>query len=50
MLGKSTRTVHRMAESGELPYVEKLDGLTGAYVFDPGVIEVIVRQQQKAAS
>ena len=49
MLGKSTRTIHRMADSGELPYVEKLEGLTGAYVFDPSVIELIARQQRETS-
>ena len=48
MLGKSTRTVQRMAESGQIPAV-KMDGLTGAYVFDPTVVELIARQQQKAS-
>jgi len=41
LIGKSVRTVHRMAESGELPAV-KLEGPTGvtaAYVFDLDEVE-----------
>lgn len=38
ILGKSARTVQRMADAGELPYVQKLTGPNGAYLFDPDVI------------
>ena len=38
ILGKSARTVVRMADSGDLPYVQKLAGPNGAYLFDPEVI------------
>jgi excisionase family DNA binding protein len=47
-LGKSTRTVQRMAESRELPYVAKLPGPRGAYVFDPEVVELAARQEASA--
>jgi excisionase family DNA binding protein len=49
MLGKSTRTVQRMADTGELPFVQKLTGSRGAYVFDPAVVE-LARQRQEAHS
>lgn len=39
VLGKSGRTVQRMAENGELAYVRKLPGKNGAYLFDSAVIE-----------
>lgn len=44
MLGKSRRTILRMVESGELPFVRKLDGPNGAYLFDAAVIEYMARQ------
>lgn len=46
MLGKGIRTIHRMAEDGRLPYVSKLEGETGAYVFDADVIEHLARQER----
>jgi hypothetical protein len=42
--GLSVRTVHRAAQSGELPYAQKLPGLRGAYVFDPGTVALWARQ------
>lgn len=39
VLGKSGRTVQRMAENGELAFVRKLPGSNGAYLFDAAVIE-----------
>jgi hypothetical protein len=38
ILGKSARTIQRMADAGDLPFVQKLDGPNGAYLFDPEVI------------
>lgn len=38
-LGVSVRTIHRMAKAGTLPYVVKVPGETGAYLFDPAVID-----------
>ena len=38
ILGKSPRTVQRMAENGDLEYAQKLPGPNGAYLFDPAVI------------
>lgn len=37
--GLSLRTVHRLIDSGELPHVTKLPGKTGAYLFEPAVVE-----------
>lgn len=42
ILGVSVRTVHRQAESGELPFEMKLPGPRGAYVFDEDAIRALV--------
>lgn len=34
LTGLDRRTLHRKVERGELPYVTKLDGLRGAYIFN----------------
>jgi excisionase family DNA binding protein len=47
-LGVDVRTVHRMADTGRLPYVTKLEGATGAYVYDPDAIDAIAQQRQEA--
>jgi len=39
ILGKSARTIQRMADAGDLPYVAKLPGPNGAYLFDAKVIK-----------
>ena len=39
ILEKSIRTVNRMAEGGDLPYIAKMPGPTGAYLFDRSEIE-----------
>jgi excisionase family DNA binding protein len=49
-LGLHIRKIQRMAENGELPYVEKLPGHNGRYVFDAALIDVLARQQQREAS
>jgi hypothetical protein len=33
LIGKSGRTVQRMADNGDLPYAHKLPGPNGAYLF-----------------
>jgi len=38
-LGKSIKTVQRMAEAGEIPGARKLPGQTGAWYFDPELFE-----------
>jgi hypothetical protein len=44
VLGKSARTVQRMAESGRLPYVQRLPGPNGSYLFDPDVVHAMQRR------
>ena len=39
ILGKSPRTVQRLAENGDLEYAQKLPGPNGAYLFEPAVIQ-----------
>lgn len=50
ILGKSSSTIRRMAESGELPYVQKLDGPNGPYLFRRAVVERAAAEQAKAAA
>lgn len=40
-LGKSVRTIHRMADSGQLRAVAKLPGETGAYLFHRADVEAL---------
>lgn len=40
--GKDRRTIHRMVTRGDLPYVKKLDGLRGAYLFNRSDIEALL--------
>lgn len=47
LIHKSVRTVQRMAESGELPAI-KMDGATGAYVFDATEVELWQLRQRAA--
>jgi excisionase family DNA binding protein len=42
LLGVDVDTVHRRASKGELPFVHKLPGRTGAYLFDPKVVNEVV--------
>jgi excisionase family DNA binding protein len=46
-LGVDPRTVHRMADDGRLAYVAKLEGATGAYVFDPAVVDDAAREWKR---
>lgn len=48
ILGKSARTVQRMAEAGEIPIAQKLPGPNGAYLFDPADVDTLAAE--KAAS
>ena len=41
LLGKSARTVHRMAEAGTLPVAQKLPGPNGAFLFRREDIEAL---------
>lgn len=41
ILGKSPRTVQRMAKTGEIPPAQKLPGPNGAFLFRRGEIEAM---------
>lgn len=49
--GFSKRTVQRMADRGDLPYVQRIPfGPHGAYVFDRTVVELYARQLVREAA
>ena len=48
LLGRSIRTVQRMAESGEIR-AEKMPGLTGGYVFDAAAVDDYIEEQREAS-
>lgn len=43
ILGQTSRTIQRKAERGELEFLFKAEGLTGAYFFDPAYIEALTK-------
>jgi excisionase family DNA binding protein len=43
LLGMDRRTVQRRAAAGELPYIRKLPGVNGRYLFDRTVVEMFAR-------
>lgn len=43
-LGSSITTIIRLASTGELPYLRKLPGLRGGYLFDPAVVDLYGRE------
>lgn len=45
MLGRSTRTVQRLIESGELPTVGKLAGVNGHFLLDRAVVEALAKKR-----
>jgi excisionase family DNA binding protein len=47
LLGVSLRTVQHRAQLGQLPYVQKLPGKTGAFLFDSD--DIIGCEPQDAA-
>jgi predicted DNA-binding transcriptional regulator AlpA len=49
LLGCSNRTVHRLVASDQLIPAQKLDGPNGAFLFDPNVVEMYLRQRRTAA-
>lgn len=49
ILGKSARTVSRLAEAGRLPVIQKLPGVNGAYLFRRGDVEAL-RDARAAAA
>lgn len=44
-LGMSRRHVTRLANDGSLPTVMKLDGVRGAYLFDPDVVDRFIGER-----
>lgn len=51
ILGKSARTVQRMADDGALPVAQKLPGPNGAYLFKRSdVVALLPAEPTKAAS
>lgn len=49
MLGVSKDTLVRMVARGEVPMVQKLDGVKGAYIFERGEIERVAAEQAVAS-
>jgi hypothetical protein len=47
ILGRSVRTVIRQAHDGRLPYLTKVDGERGAFVFNRATIEAIASAEAK---
>lgn len=50
LIGKSARTVVRLADAGSLPYAQKLPGPNGAYLFDRSDIAAWLASKKPAAS
>jgi hypothetical protein len=48
ILGWSTAKVKRHARSGDLPYAHKMEGDTGAYLFDRAVVEAFANEETAA--
>lgn len=49
-LGVNVKTITRKAANGTLPYVHKLDGIRGAYLFDPDAIAELREPADRRAS
>lgn len=47
VLGKSPRTIQRMAETGRLPYFKKLPGPNGSYLFEPDAVQQLLADERK---
>ena len=45
ILGKSARTVSRLAQTGELPYESRLDVGNGVYLFERKAVEEYAAQR-----
>lgn len=43
--GVNVKTVNRWAKNGELPYLTKLPGDTGAYLYDPREVEKFEKER-----
>lgn len=50
ILGKSARTVQRMADAGDLPPAQKLPGPNGAYLFRRSDVEAMALQHTTAGA
>jgi hypothetical protein len=50
ILGKSPRTVQRLAIDGVIAYIRKLPGPNGDYLFDRAAVELYAREQTNAAT
>lgn len=46
MLGVRPSTVRRMAEAGALPYIQKMEGRVGGYLFNADVVRAAVKQRR----
>lgn len=44
IIGRSGRTVIRMAEAGKLPVAQKLPGVNGAYLFRRSDVEALLSE------
>lgn len=49
-LGKSHRTVHRLAAEGRLRVAQKLPGPNGAFLFHPHDVQAFKDQEQQEAT
>lgn len=47
MLGKSSRTVHRLVHDGKLPALKQMSGPNGAFLFDPADVERFMKASTK---
>ena len=48
ILGKSARTIARLAAQGDIPYQTKLPGPNGAYLFRRGDVEALGNSEASA--
>lgn len=50
LIGRSTRTVARMTKAGEIPFQQKLDGPSGAYLYDRAEVLAWFSEREASAS
>lgn len=43
----SRTTIHRWVTTGRLPYIQKLEGIRGGYLFAPAAVDRLARQQSR---
>ncbi len=46
VIGVSRSTIERWAASGKLPPLRKMEGLTGGYVFEAGVVRRLAEERR----